>query len=175
MDWTQNSIEQNRWAIMMVHEVVPFTELVDLVNQGNYEPISNEWFIDYCNWLKVKSDSLQVWVATIGEVTKYIRERQNYNYSIVEITDSTILINLTDDLDDDIYNYPLSCFIKIPTDWEAVQFSQNNITKTLFVVSTDSDNYVLAKIIPDVGEVTLKSTSPNSIDLSNDIISEFKL
>ncbi|MGQ9643759.1 MAG: polysaccharide deacetylase family protein, partial [Ignavibacterium sp.] len=175
MDWTQNSIEQNRWAIMMVHEVVPFTELVDLVNQGNYEPISNEWFIDYCNWLKVKSDSLQVWVATIGEVTKYIRERQNYNYSIVEITDSTILINLTDDLDDDIYNYPLSCFIKIPTDWEAVQFSQNNITKTLFAVSTDSGNYVLAKIIPDVGEVTLKSTSPNSIDLSDDIISKFKL
>jgi peptidoglycan/xylan/chitin deacetylase (PgdA/CDA1 family) len=175
MDWIQNSIEQNRWAIMMIHEVVPFTELVDLVNQGNYEPISNEWFTDYCNWLKGKSDSLQVWVATIGEVTKYIRERQNYNYNIVEITDSTILINLTDNLDDEIYNYPLSCFIKIPTDWEAVIFTQNYLSETLIPVPTDSGNYVLAKIIPDGGKVTLKSTSPNSIDILNDIISDFKL
>ncbi|WP_337871750.1 polysaccharide deacetylase family protein [Ignavibacterium sp.] len=175
MNWTQNSIDQNRWAIMMVHEVVPFTELVDLVNQGNYEPISNEWFTEFCTWLKNKSDSMQLWVATIGEVTKYIRERQNYNYNIVELTDSTILLNLTDNLDDEIYNYPLSCFIKVPNDWQAVQFSQNNITKTLFTVSTDSGNYVLAKIIPDGGKVTLKLTSPNSINSSNEIISEFML
>jgi len=175
MDWTENSILQNRWAIMMVHEVVPFNELIDLVNQGNYEPISNEWFDAYCSWLKNKSDSMQIWVATIAEITKYIRERQNYSYNLVEITDSTILLNLTDDLDDEIYNYPLSCFIKVPDDWTAVRFSQNDLTKNLTPFVTDSGKYVLAQIIPDNGIVILKKSEANSNDDSHNIVAEFIL
>jgi peptidoglycan/xylan/chitin deacetylase (PgdA/CDA1 family) len=42
LEWTQNSINNRKWGIIMVHDVVPITQLPELVGQGIYEPISNE-------------------------------------------------------------------------------------------------------------------------------------
>ncbi|MCX8104461.1 MAG: polysaccharide deacetylase family protein [Ignavibacterium album] len=175
MDWTQNSINQNAWAIMMVHEVVPFSELVDLVNQGFYEPMSNEWFTEYCNWLKNKSDNSEVWVTTVANVTKYIRQRQNSAINLISVTDSVIVFNLSDNLNDEIYNLPLTCLIKVPENWNAVYFNQNNFTDTLFAFQTDSGKFVQANVYPDRGFVLLKSIIVNSIDNTPESPNEFVL
>ena len=175
MNWTENAIINNQWAIMMIHEVVPFTELVDLVNQGSYEPISTEWFTEYCSWLKNKSDSLKVWVATLAEVTKYLRQRQNSNIELISVTDSVMVFNISDNLNDDIYNLPLTSLIKVPDNWDAVYFYQNNIADTLFAFQTDSGKFVQANVIPDRGFVLLKSIVINSLNEEFKVPHEFVL
>ncbi len=175
MDWTETSIDNGQWAIMMVHDVVPFSELGDLVAQGIYEPISTEWFTDYCSWLKNKSDSSKVWVATISDVTKYLRERQSANIDLISVTDSVIVFNITDNLSNEIYNLPLTCLIKVPENWNAVYISQNNLADTLFVFETDSGKFVQANITPDKGFVLLRSIIISSADLVFNVPSEFIL
>ncbi|AFH48348.1 Bifunctional xylanase/esterase [Ignavibacterium album JCM 16511] len=175
MDWTESAIYNNRWAIMMVHDVVPFSELGDLVSQGIYEPISNEWFTEYCSWLKNKSDSEKVWVAPIADVIKYIRERQNSNIQLISVTDTVILFNISDNLDNEIYNFPLTCMIKVPDNWDAVYFNQNNRVDTIFTFQTDSGKFVQAWVLPDNGFVLLKSIIINSVEDKTNLPSDFVL
>ncbi len=151
MSWTHNSILNEQWAIMMIHEMVPQSELPDLVSQGLYEPISNEWFTYLCDWIKAKSDNKEIWVETTANVVRYMKQRDNYQYQIISSTTDEIKINLTDDLDDDIYNYPLSVYVSIPEDWNYVLFTQSNRIDTLTSITTDSGKVVLSKIIPDGG------------------------
>ncbi len=175
IDWTDNAINYNQWAIMMVHDVVPFSELGDLVAQGIYEPISTEWFNEFCSWLKNKSDSSEVWVASVADVVKYIRQRQNCITQIISLTDSVIVFNISDNLDDEIYNLPLTCLIKVPDNWNAVYYYQNNFIDTSFTVSTDSGKFVQVNVYPDRGFVLLKSITINSIDNELNIPLDFTL
>jgi len=151
MNWVHNSIINEQWAIMMIHEIVPQSELPGLVSQGLYEPISNEWFTLLCEWVKSKSDIKELWVETTANVVRYMKQRENYQYQIVSSTTNEIKINLTDDLDDEIYNYPLSVYVTVPEDWDYVLFTQSNRIDTLTSVTTDSGKVVLSKIIPDGG------------------------
>jgi peptidoglycan/xylan/chitin deacetylase (PgdA/CDA1 family) len=151
MSWIHNSILNEQWAIMMIHEMVPQSELPDLVSQGLYEPISNEWFSLLCEWIKSKSDIKELWVETTANVVRYIKQRDNYQYQIVSSTTDEIKINLTDDLEDEIYNYPLSAYVSIPDEWYYVLFTQSNRIDTLTSITTDSGKVVLSKIIPDGG------------------------
>ncbi len=151
MSWVHNSILNEQWAIMMIHEIVPQSELPGLVSQGLYEPISNEWFTLLCERIKSKSDIKEIWVETTANVVRYMKQRDNYQHQIVSSTTNEIKINLTDDLDDGIYNYPLSVYVTIPEDWNYVLFTQSNRIDTLKSLTTDSGKVVLSKIIPDGG------------------------
>lgn len=164
MSWTHNSILNEQWAIMMVHEMVPQSELPDLVNQGLYEPISNEWFTYLCDWIKTRSDNKEIWVETTANVVRYMKQRDNYEYQIISSTTDEIKINITDDLDDEIYNYPLSVYVSIPEDWNYVLFTQSNQIDTLTSITTDSGKVVLSKIIPDGGITSFTKLNITGID-----------
>ena len=151
MNWIHNSLLNEQWSIMMIHEMVPQSELPGLVSQGLYEPISNEWFTLLCEWIKSKSDNKEIWVETTANVVRYMKQRDNFQYQIISSTTDEIKINLTDDLDDEIYNYPLSVYVTVPEDWDYVLFTQSNRIDTLTSVTTDSGKVVLSKIIPDGG------------------------
>jgi len=71
IDWINSSIGNNEWGIHLAHEVVPFSELNDLLGEGAYEPISNEWLTSLCSWLDTKSSNKEIWVETIANITKY--------------------------------------------------------------------------------------------------------
>jgi peptidoglycan/xylan/chitin deacetylase (PgdA/CDA1 family) len=151
MSWTHNSILNEQWAIMMIHEIVPQSELPDLVSQGLYEPISNEWFTLFCEWIKSKSDNREIWVETTANIVRYMKQRDNYEYQIISSTTDEIKINITDDLYDEIYNYPLSVYVTVPEEWNYVLSTQSNRIDTLTSITTDSGKVVLSKIIPDGG------------------------
>lgn len=163
MNWTHNSILNQQWAIMMLHDLVPQSELSGLVSEL-YEPISNEWFTYLCEWLKVRSDNKDIWVETTANVVRYMKQRDNFKYQIISSTMDEIKINLTDDLDDGIYNYPLSAYVSIPEDWNYVLFTQSNQVDTLTSITTDSGKVVLSKIIPDGGIATFTKLNITGIE-----------
>jgi peptidoglycan/xylan/chitin deacetylase (PgdA/CDA1 family) len=164
MSWIHNSILNEQWAIMMIHEMVPQSELPGLVSQGLYEPISNEWFTLLCEWIKSKSDNNEVWVETTANIVRYMKQRDNHQYQIISSTTNEIKINLTDNLDDEIYNYPLSASVLIPEDWNYVLFTQSNRIDTLTSLTTDSGKVVLSKIIPDGGIASLTKLNITGLD-----------
>ncbi|MBK7632635.1 MAG: hypothetical protein IPJ23_18480 [Ignavibacteriales bacterium] len=58
---------------------------------------------------------------------------------------------MENNLDNLIYNYPLSAYIKIPDNWNFVRSEQNGIVDTLTTMVTDSGTVVLSKVIPNNG------------------------
>ena len=144
--FTENSINDGKWTIFQGHEVIPYSELQDAINNGYYYPISNEWLTDLAQWLKVKSDNNDVWVETIGNVNRYMEERDNFYFNIISSTSNKITIDVGDNLDDNIYNYPLTIDIAIPNNWSEVIFTQNNVNKTLTPFTVNETYYVRTNI-----------------------------
>ncbi len=175
LNWTSHSILNNQWAMIMLHEMVPQDELGHLISLGSFEPVSNEWFTLLCEWLKEKADEYDVWIETAANITRYIKQREDFNYDIIASNLSYIELSLTDQLDDEIFNYPISVYVTVPDKWETVLFTQNNRTDTLSVIRTDSGKVVLAGIIPDNGIARLENFITTGIFADAEIPSSFKL
>lgn len=174
LDWTQNAIDNHQWGMIIVHDVVPFSSLDSLIGLI-YQPITNEWLEWLCNWLEVKSLSNDLWVETVGNVTRYIKQRDAAEYQIITSTDQLIEINITDNLNNQIYDYPLSGYVKIPDSWNYVRVQQNNRIDTLGTIQNESGKFVLVKVIPDYGIVKLSPVTSTNITDENSVVSEFSL
>jgi hypothetical protein len=177
LEWTQNSIDNRKWGMIVIHDVVPFVQIDSLISLPNpiYEPISNEWLTSLCEFLSPRSSNKEVWVETVGNITRYIKERDNADYQIISSSDQLIQINVSDNLDNSIFNYPLSAYVKVPNNWDSVRTEQNGIISTLTSIVTDSGKVVLANVIPDNG--ILKLTPDTATNVENEIteIRDFKL
>ncbi|MBE0551263.1 MAG: T9SS type A sorting domain-containing protein, partial [Ignavibacterium sp.] len=175
LEWTQNSINNRKWGMIIIHDVVPFTQLPELVGQGIYEPISNEWLTSLCDYLWARSSNKEVWVETVGNITRYIKERDDAEYQIISSSNQLIEITLTDNLNDEIFNYPLSAYIKVPGDWNYVRLQQGNFVDTLEVIEKDTDWVVLAKITPDKGLIRLTPVTPTPVEDEIQLVDKFEL
>jgi hypothetical protein len=174
-NWIDSSIARQAWGILLGHEVVPFDSLAGLIATGAWNPISNEWFTDLCEWLHNKSISTEVWVETISNVTRYIKERDNYYYTILNQNETQIKMLISDNLDDEIYNYPLTIFVKVPDIWEYALMIQGERIDTLNVFVNDSGKVVMADLIPDGGVVSLYKMNISGIGNSYNLVNDFEL
>ena len=166
--YEDSSIADGKWGILVAHEVVPFSQIAYMIQLGEWYPMSAEWLTSLCQWLKQKSDSNQVWVETMGNITRYMREREHFKYSIKAQTATQIKISTTDNLNNQIYNYPLTIDIKVPPDWkEAIVIQGSSIdTKKTFVVGAST--YVRTYVIPDGGILILnKKDTPLPVELTS--------
>jgi hypothetical protein len=155
MNWIDNSIAEGKWVIQLAHEVVPFAQLGDLISQGAYNPISNEWLALLCEWLAQKGYDNLIWIETIGNITKYMKERDAHSYQILSQSDTLIEISLTDNLPDNIYNYPLTAYLSVPETWEKILLVQGTRSEVYDTFSLDTMQVILAQIIPDNGIIQM--------------------
>jgi peptidoglycan/xylan/chitin deacetylase (PgdA/CDA1 family) len=175
LSWLNNSISKNQWGIMIIHDVVPFDSLQPLIEQDVYQPLTTEWLGWLCEFLYAKSTDSLLWVETVGNVTRYIKERESVSYQVLSSTNQQIQINLTDNLDDNIYNYPLSAYIKIPESWYYIRSQQNGNIDTLVTSQTDTGRVVLVKIIPDGGIFNLSPVTATNIVNQVSVPEQFEL
>lgn len=153
-----SSINNEKWTIFFGHEVLPFANMVDSLEEM-YLPISNEWLLTFTQWVKDKSDNNDIWVETVGNVTRYIKERDNFSFNVVSNSSNQIIIDVGDGLDDNIYNYPLTTDIIVPNNWGNVVFTQGNATETLTPFTNNGVNYIRANIIPSAGNVIVENSA----------------
>ncbi|NWF51331.1 MAG: polysaccharide deacetylase family protein [Ignavibacteriaceae bacterium] len=168
--YTQSAIDQGKWAMLLAHEVVPFSEIGGIINSTWY-PMSNEWLTALCQWLYSKSSANEIWVETTANVTKYIRQRESFLYQLIAQNDSTIKFIPADTLDNLIYNLSLTVDVLVPSDWEEVIFQQGSVLQTLNTLTIGQNTFARINIIPDGGEVTLlKKTTANSFAVTGNVL-----
>jgi len=175
LEWAQNSIDNRKWGMIIIHDVVPFAQLQELINQGIYEPITNEWLTSLCEYLWARSSNKEIWVETVGNITRYIKERDAAQYQIIWSSNHLIEIILTDNLVDEIFNYPLSAYIKVPGDWYNVRLQQGDFIDTLEVIEKGLDSVLLAKVRPDKGLISLTPVTPSAVEDEIMSIDKFQL
>ncbi len=82
------------------------------------------------------------WVAPLGDVAKYLKERQHTRVYIRQ-KGNTRIVSLEDNLSNDIYNVPLT--LKIRTNWESVKVT-GSCGDGVYDIE---DGYLLVDVYPD--------------------------
>jgi len=113
--------------------------------------------LDYLN-----QNRSTIWCETFGNVARYIKERDAANIEVESSTDDSIVISLTDDLPDSIFNYPLTIRRPVPEGWETVIVKQGDFDTEDTVVTQDGTEYVMFKAIPDSDNVVITKVTTGS-------------
>ncbi len=159
--WTQNLINNNKWGIFFAHEVIPYSEIpaASQNTQDYWFPMATEWLDSLCNYMNTKVNDNDVWVSTVANVTRYIKERENFSSSIIASANTRIELQVTDGLDDSIFNFPLTVDIEVPSGWTSVKFLQGTINKEVNTFTNYGNTFVRVNVIPDGGNVILENSA----------------
>lgn len=139
-----NAVDQKGWGVYLFHGID---------DDGGWSPIESTELREHLIYLNANKDNF--WVATFGDVVKYMKERQNAILNQTNETGNQISASLTDDLNNTIYNYPLTIKKEIPQSWGNIIVKQNNQTIDFQTFTIDSKKYVTFEAIPDVGEIQI--------------------
>ena len=66
-----------------------------------------------------------------------------------------IVFTLTDQMNDELYDYPLTIKVRLPNTWKGAAATQNKVVIPVQVVNYEGAPYALVKAVPDRGQVTL--------------------
>lgn len=141
--WVEISLDHNNiWLVLVFHGVEGI----------GWEPRTREEFLTYFNYLKEREDRL--WIATFGDVIRYMRERINSQINISNEKDQ-ISIKLVNDLDPDYYSLPVTVKTYIPEDWEQVNGTLDNEEIILDEGHDATGRYVIYQAIPNGGNIVI--------------------
>jgi peptidoglycan/xylan/chitin deacetylase (PgdA/CDA1 family) len=106
----------------------------------------------YFNYIKAKENNL--WIATFGDVTKYMRERKEaeINYAFGQ---GQISVELTHGLKQAFYDLPLTLKTYIPGDWKQAKVVQGDVTQTVGIQHDDQGAFVLYQAKPNTDKILL--------------------
>jgi hypothetical protein len=131
-------VVQSRWTI------TDFTSEVDqVIDDGDWlslmyysigiagrENIKKETFQEMLDSVQVKEENL--WVAPFGEVAMYHIMRRSARIEYLHIEEGNWVMYLEDDLDNEIYNKPLTIQVMKPIDSNAIKVTQNGRKCTFY-------------------------------------------
>ncbi len=133
---------QNTWLVLVIHGV----------DGIGWEALPSTLLDEYFTYLKKHEDKL--WVATFGEVTKYMRERMQAKVQTSPATNK-ITVNLTHNLNKNWYNIPLTLKTYVPAHWKNINLKQGNQQLQLRPANDSKGFYVLYQAQPNAQPIEL--------------------
>jgi len=103
---------------------------------------------EYFKYIKEKETKL--WIATFGDATKYIREREH-----ARITSTATTVTLTHTLDKKMYDLPLTVKTYIPSTWKSATVTQNKKVQHPTPQRDAEGVYILYQLTPNTTPATL--------------------
>ena len=149
--WLDDTVQEGGWLIVMCHAIYGD----GASNSGAKDQTTTEAdrFFAHAGEYVASGD---LWCATFGEATKYIRERQNT--TVTERLDgNTVYVDMkinrkTADgktLAQNVFNYPLTVEVKVPSNWKSVRYYDGNGKQQVSAVYVrDGASYVMVNMIP---------------------------
>ncbi len=140
------------WLVYLLHGVD---------NDGGYSPVSSDTLKASLEYLQ-QNDS-KFWVNTFGNVARYVKER---NGAILKETSSdskSLTIEITDDLDNEIFNFPLTIRRPLPDGWSDASVKQNGVEVKDSIVEINSVKHIQFEAIPDGGRIQITKVSGTGI------------
>jgi hypothetical protein len=135
-------VKDNIWLVLVIHGV----------DGIGWEALSSEVLEEYFRYLKSKENHL--WIATFGEVTKYMRSRMNARVQS-KSQDGKITVSLTHSLDKSLYPVPLTLKTYVPGHWKEVRIKQGDGIKRVRQQLDSAGAYVLYQAYPNAEEIEL--------------------
>jgi peptidoglycan/xylan/chitin deacetylase (PgdA/CDA1 family) len=167
MSTVKNSIiGSGAWGVLLCHEVLPFSQVG---TAGTWEPTSIEWMTEACRWMEEQSDRGTLWVGTMADVTRYAKERDAFHFTELAGNEDTVSYYIADDLDNDIFSFPLSLGMEVPAGWKNVRVVHGDVIRNL-AVDTEG-GVVRADLVPGEDTVILTALPDDQLLLVEAAIS----
>jgi len=133
---------KDTWLVLVFHGI----------DSLGYEALNSSMLDEYFQYIKSKQDNL--WVATFGDVARYMREREHAKVTSSE-KNSKIVVTLTHTLDKSMYYLPLTLKTYVPADWRWIHIEQGKHSTTIKPEKDEKGNYVLYQAETNGIEVVL--------------------
>jgi peptidoglycan/xylan/chitin deacetylase (PgdA/CDA1 family) len=135
--WVDTTVSQkNIWLVLVIHGL----------DGIGWESIKSQEVDEYFRYIKSKENNL--WIATYGEITRYIRERKNAEVKSSE-TKGKISVKVSHSLDKSVYDLPLTLKTVVPAGWKEVAVKQGSDIKRIRTQKEGKVTYVLYQASPD--------------------------
>jgi peptidoglycan/xylan/chitin deacetylase (PgdA/CDA1 family) len=135
------AIHDNIWLVLVFHGV----------DGVGWEALSSDTLDAYFSYIKTREDDL--WVATFGDVARYMRERMNATLTSRR-KGRKIEVILTHSLDPSLYDVPLTVKTYVPPDWQRIRVKQAGST-SLLPAGDSLGSYVVYRAVPDGGRIEI--------------------
>ena len=154
-NWIDETVRDGNWLIVMCHGISGN----GASGSGDITTAAAESFFAYAS---PKIQSGELWAATFGEATKYIRERQNTTVS-ARFENDAILVDMvinrtTADgkaLDEAIFHDPLTVEVRVPDTWKNVRYEDKGEVKTAAVYKHDGASFAMVNLTPGANGATV--------------------
>lgn len=107
---------------------------------------------EYFNYIKARKS--QLWIATFGDATKYMREREHATVTATQ-NGNTITVSLTHSLDKTMYDLPLTLKTYIPETWTTITVGQDKRIQKTSIQHDAKGAYVLYQLTPNTTNALL--------------------
>lgn len=155
-----SAVNAKGWCVFLIHGIDD--------DPGGYSPLSSAVFNNSLLYCKIRN--YKCWVSTFASVSKYIRERNSAAVAVQSVSDSLIVLQVTDGLPDSVYNYPLTLRRPLPLNWPAAEVKQNDVPVSTMYAKIDTVVYLIFRAVPDGGDVklTLSNEPIELIDMDHE-------
>lgn len=140
VDTTMN--RKDTWLVLTHHGV----------DGIGWEALPHQELDEYFTYIKNHQDKL--WVATFGDVTKYMRERQSAKLQS-SLKGHQVTVTINHPLSKVFYNIPLTLKTYVPAGWKNVIVVQGNKKQTFATTIDTKGTYVLYQVSPNGNQVIL--------------------
>lgn len=106
--------------------------------------------------LRDLSEERKIWTAKFADAAMYGQERDTSTLTVTESTDNTFSFLLSDRMNDNYYDLPLTVAIRADSRWQAAAATQNGTECEVEIVKKDGATYLLVQAVPDRGAVTVR-------------------
>lgn len=144
------------WAVFLLHGID---------NDGGYSPLSSSVLSSHLS--HVNTNKADFWVGTFGDVVKYIRERNALAISETVVNADSIRITPTDNLDNSVYNVPVTVRRQLPAGWQNGRVRSGSAIVPSSIVTDNGTAYIQFDVIPDNGIYTLANADKPSENPGN--------
>lgn len=135
---------QNGWCVFLLHGID---------NDGGYSPVTSQVLKECLEYLDKNRD--KYWVTSLLNAVLYAKERDAAVITEKENTENYITIQISDNLDNSIYNLPLTIRRQMPDNWKNISVRQGGIFLESKINTENNKKYIVFDAIPDKGEVIL--------------------
>ena len=97
----------------------------------------------------------EIWVGLFRDVAFYGMERDTAELKTTHSDSKRIDFLLQDDMDDQLFTFPLTIKVRLPDAWTAVQATQGDKPVPTRIVEHEGHRYALVKAVPDQGGVSV--------------------
>jgi len=145
--FAKKAMDDGAWHTVLTHGTGPDLEWL------GFEVSNFEALLDYLASVKD-----QLWVGNAGDIYKYVVERESARITVLQASESTIVLDLVSEADPLLFDYPLTLFSEVPANWQYARVVQGESIGIYPVTS----GQIMYEAIPNRGKIYMLSSEPDN-------------